>query len=202
MSLAEAIARQLRQPSGVRGRAMAYLLNRFNRPINQRAVERLDLGASESVVEIGFGGGAALAGVLARTEGFVAGIEISEPMIDHVRRRLRGEIEEGRLELRRAGVSEIPYEDGRFDRALSVQTIYFWPDPAAGLREIHRVLKPGGRVLVATATKEEMDKRSWADHGFQKFDETELADLLRAAGFTAVTVERDGPRVFSAGEKR
>jgi arsenite methyltransferase len=199
VGLAEALARQLRQPSGVVGRAMGHILNLANRPINRWAVERLDLGPSDAVLEIGFGGGAALAGILDRTRGRVAGIEISEAMIDGARRRFRREIGQGRLEVGPGDVSEIPFEDGSFDRVLTVQTIYFWPDSAAGLREIHRVLKPGGTVLVATAAKEEMDKRSWARHGFRKFEDNELRGLLQGAGFADVVIARDGARVFSSG---
>lgn len=202
MPLSERIARQLRQPSGLAGRAMAYVLNRGNRTINARAVERLELTGKENVLEIGFGGGVALAQIRERTEGFVAGIEISDSMLAHGRRRFSKDIKDGRLELEKAGVSDIPYDNGRFDRVLTVQTIYFWPDPAAGLREIHRVLGPGGRLVLAAAPREEMEKRSFTRHGFRKFGEEELGELLRGAGFLDVGVERDGPRVFSVGVKR
>lgn len=201
MALAEAIARQLRRPSGIVGRGCAYVLNRFNRPINEAAVERLDIGPNDDVLDIGFGGGVATARVLERTRGFVGALEISEAMLDHAGRRFRREIEQGRLEVKRGDVSRIPYEDGRFDRVLTVQTIYFWPNPAAGLREIYRVLRSGGQLVVATATKEEMEKRSWTAHGFRKFADEELEDLLRAARFADVTVVRDGVRVFSGGRK-
>jgi arsenite methyltransferase len=181
---------------------MGHILNRANRRINGSAVDRLALGGTESVLEIGFGGGVALAQILERTDGLVAGIEISDAMIAQGRRRFRRQLEQGRLELRKSGVSEIPYADGRFDRALTAQTIYFWPDPGAGLNEIHRVLKPGGRLVLATASPEEMDKRSFTRHGFRKFDDEELEALLQGAGFSDVVVERDGPRVFSMGRRR
>ena len=198
---AEGLARQLREPSGLPGRAMGHLLNRGNRTINSRAVERLDLTGTEAVLEIGFGGGSALAQIRERTDGFVAGIEISDSMLAQGRGRFRRELESERFELEQAGVSDIPYDDGRFDRVLTVQTIYFWPDPAAGLREIHRVSRPDGRLLLATATVEEMEKRSFTRHGFRKFRDADLEKLLSGAGFSDVVVERDGSRVFSTGVK-
>lgn len=71
-SLAEGIAGQFRTPSGLAGRAFAAILNRGNRRINERAVGRLAPGSTDDVLEIGFGGGAALAAILARTGGFAA----------------------------------------------------------------------------------------------------------------------------------
>ena len=202
MALAERIARQLRQPSGIAGRAVGHILNRANRPINRKAVKRLELSGDESVLEIGFGGGVALAQIIDRTNGFIAGIEISDSMLAHGRRRFRHELHSGGLELKQAGVSEIPYEDGRFDRVLTVQTIYFWPDPATGMSEIHRVLRAGGRLVLATAAREEMEKRSFTQHGFRKFSDGELEAIVREAGFSDAAVERDPPRVFTTGVKR
>src|SRR5215211_1337328 len=103
MAVAERLARQLGQPSGLAGRAVGHILNRANRTINRKAMDRLDLAGSESVLEIGFGGGVALAGILARTDGFVAGIEISEAMLESCSRRFRRELERGRLQLEKGG---------------------------------------------------------------------------------------------------
>lgn len=202
MSIARFIAGQLRRPSGIAAPFMAVILNRANRRIGQRAVERLAVAPDDDVLEIGFGGGGALAQLLRRTQGRVVGIEISEPMLRCARRRFRREIEQGRLEIRHASVEEIPDGDASFDRVLTVNTIYFWPDPLAGLAEIARVLRPGGRLVIATAAREEMDKRAFTEHGFRRFTEDELGRLLETAAFAAVTVERDGPRVFTSGVKR
>jgi arsenite methyltransferase len=202
MTVAERIARQLREPAGAGARAMGPVLNQANRSINRAALERLALGGRESVLEVGFGGGAALATILSRTSGPVVGIEVSEAMLIHAGRRFRREVGHGHLQLRQASVTAIPYEDETFDRALSVQTIYFWPDPAAGLRELHRTLKPGGRLVVATEAPEEMEQRSYARHGFELFDRTALRALLEQAGFSDVIAERTCRHVFPTGRSR
>jgi SAM-dependent methyltransferase len=197
--LSRAIASQLGRPSGALGRATAYALRRANRGINDGAVERLGVAAQDRVLEIGFGGGEGLADILRRTDGPVAGIEISETMLRHATRRFRAEIRAGKLDLKLGDVSDTGYEDAAFDRVLSVNTIYFWPDPLAGLGEIRRVLRQGGRVLLATETKEDMQKSALTRHGFRLFHDHELDALLRQAGFAEVAIEREGICVFSSG---
>jgi arsenite methyltransferase len=96
------------------------------------------------------------------------------------------------------GVSEMPYADARFDRALSTHTIYFWRDPAQGLREIHRVLAPRGRVVLATECPEDLGRRSYDRHGFRIFRDDELVELLGSAGFSDEAVEREGTRIFGS----
>ena len=195
MAVSERIARQLRQPTG---RAVGHLLNQLNGPINRSAVRRLRLAGHDSVFEVGFGGGVALDLILDRTDGLVAGMEVSDAILARGRRRFRRQIEEGRLELMLGGVAEIPYADARFDRALSTHTISFWRDPAQGLREIHRVLAPHGRVVLATECPEDLGRRSYDRHGFRIFRDDELVGLLGTAGFSDVAVEREGTRIFGS----
>jgi arsenite methyltransferase len=198
VAVSERIARQLRQPSGPTGRMVGHLLNQLNRPINRSAVRRLQLDGAERVLEVGFGGGVALDLILNRTDGTVAGVETSNAMLARGRHRFRRQIERGRLELMYGGVSEIPYADERFDRVLSTHTMYFWPDPAHGLREIHRVLAPRGRVVVATECPEDLGRRSYARHGFRILRDHELEDLLSGAGYSEVAVQREGTRAFGS----
>ena len=197
--LARAIAAQLRRPSGPLAPLFGAILDRGNRRINRTAIDLLDVGPEHEVLEIGFGGGAALGRLLDATGRPVAGVEISDAMVRRVSRRFRRETADGRLRVQQAGVSALPYPDSSFDRVLTVQTIHFWPDLEEGMREILRVLRPGGRLVVAKATSEEMQKRSFTRYGFRFISDEELRGLLESAGFSRVSVERRGPSVFAVG---
>lgn len=116
MPFARRIARQLRQLTGLLGRAFGAFLIRANRRINHRVVERLDVHPGHRVLDIGFGGGIGLGRVMEQNVGFAAGIEISEPMLRQGRRRFRREIEAGTVELACADVAAIPFDDRSFDR--------------------------------------------------------------------------------------
>lgn len=125
--------------------------------MNALAVEALEVRPDDRVLEIGFGPAAALAEIARLVpRGFVAGIDPSEAMISLASRRLRNGIAAERVELKLGTASSIPYEDGRFDRVLTVNTIYFW-DQTDALREIRRVMQLGGRfVLVFRATPDDV----------------------------------------------
>jgi arsenite methyltransferase len=194
VSLASLIVRQLARPS----RLAARLMNLANAKINEQAVELLELSSEHRVLEVGFGGGVALTKLAGRAA-FVAGIDPSEAAVRATCKRFHHEIATRRLEVREAFVETIPFAEGSFDRALSVNTIYFWSDPDAGLREILRMLRPGGRLVLATEARR-VPKRI-AKHGFTVYTEEEQVSLLRDAGFSDVRCERRKPFVFALATK-
>lgn len=195
MSLAHFVVRQLACPSRRSGR----LMNLANASINRRALELLALSPGDRVLEVGFGGGGALARTLARAD-FVAAIDPSEASVHAARGRFAEELRSGRLRIEHAVVENVPFESDSFDRALSVNTIYFWADPDRGLREIHRVLKSGGRLVLGTETRR---VPQWAARqGFTSYPEDEQATLLRGAGFGRISVERQHRFLFARAAKQ
>ena len=194
MGLARLIVRQLARPSRLTGR----LMNLANASVNEQAVELLELSSEHRVLEVGFGGGVALTKLAGRVA-FVAGIDPSEPVVRAACRRFHDEIATGRVQIREAVVDAIPFEGASFDRALSVNTIYFWSDPDTGLREVLRLLKPGGRLVLATEARRV--PRRITKHGFTLYTEEEQIGLLQRAGFSNVRIERRGPLVFVLGTK-
>ena len=185
MSLRDAwLARQFARPRGLAGRCLiAPWLNRISAGMTRLALDELEVGRADDVVEVGFGGGGLLALLLRATDGRLIGVDPSKAMVDRARRRFAGE---KRLELYLGSVDSMPLPDASVARACSVNNIYFWPDPATGMRELARVVRPGGRLAVAFEPPEEL--RKWPGHrfGFRLFDEDEVCALMVSAGFVDI----------------
>ena len=130
--------------------ATGFMLNIVNRPINRWATGSLKLNGSEDVLDVGFGGGIGLELVSRRLpSGRLFGVDISEEMADRAARRFADARRHGSARVLVGDVSKLPFADASFDRAYSVNAVFFWPDPAAGIAEIYRVLRPGGSAVIA-----------------------------------------------------
>jgi SAM-dependent methyltransferase len=173
-------------PRGVLGWLGGTIMARENRERNRWVVAQLGLCPDDRVLEIGFGPGTAIAEA-ARVARFVAGIDASPVMLDQARRRNAAAIQAGRVELRLGRAEALPLDDACFDTAFASNSAPLWADQPAGLRELRRVLRPGG--LVAT-TWQPLKKSD--DAGLRALGD-ELAGALRAAGFEGVRVVRGGP---------
>lgn len=193
------MAAQMRKPSGWFGSViLRRLLNRMNMAIVESTISRLALEPLHHILEIGFGGGAALELVANRlTTGVVTGVDFSPEMVQATERRLRHQIASGRLRVQLGDIAALPFPSATFDRAFTINTIYFWADTVQGFREIRRVLKPGGLAVIALRSRENMERVSFTQHGFRLFSPPEVPPFMQQAGFTNVklTHERQGTRI-------
>jgi ubiquinone/menaquinone biosynthesis C-methylase UbiE len=144
---------------------------------------------------VGCGGGGAVK-ILAQAaiRGKVYGVDYSEDVLPTARRVNRALIEQGRVEIRQGSVSDLPFPDDTFDLATAFETSMFWPSPVEDLREVRRVLKPGGTLLItneayAAARFEERNARwsRWADFQLQTPEETH--QCLAEVGYTRVEID-------------
>jgi ubiquinone/menaquinone biosynthesis C-methylase UbiE len=203
----EFIARQARCPSGVLGHVLARVMAVETAGDNQRAVKLLDPTPSDAVLEIGFGHGRTISRLAAMAAGgFVGGVEISPRMVEMARRFNRRAIAEGRVELERQEGPSIPYDDGRFDKVLSVHTLYFWSDPLHVLGEIRRVTKPGGRLVLGfRGAEDERVVNAFPASVYRFYTSAEVRRLLETCRFRDVRlVGADGDPgevVFAVAER-
>jgi ubiquinone/menaquinone biosynthesis C-methylase UbiE len=165
------------RPQGVVGRLGGRLMS-LDHDLPAWVVELLKVEPSDSVLEVGSGPGVGLA--LAATkghQGWVVGVDPSQTMLEMARRRNYARIEAGQVVLRLGTADKLPFEDATFDKAMTMNSLHLWPDPVAGLREVRRTLRPGGRIAVA------ITRFSYASP--DKFEQQ-----LTAGGFANVTVHR------------
>jgi ubiquinone/menaquinone biosynthesis C-methylase UbiE len=115
-------------------------------PITLPVLEKMRLSRTDNVLDVGCGAGW-LSRRLAKLapEGRVVGMDISEEMIRHAR---RASVDFDNLMFVTGEVSEIPWQPNFFSHVISVESSYYWPDPAAGVKDIYRVLNEGGSVWI------------------------------------------------------
>jgi len=147
--------------------------------------ELLEVKGNDHVLEIGFGTGKLIyemsKGI---TNGLIEGIDISDTMIDIARRRNRKPIQQGKVIIKQSGFEEIEYDDNRFDKICSSNTIYFWPEPGHIIKKIHRILKPDGTLILAFEDRKQLERRSLNPDVFRIYHEDEMKDILQRNGFS------------------
>jgi ubiquinone/menaquinone biosynthesis C-methylase UbiE len=140
---------QFGHPKGLLGQLVGAIMAYENRERNRWAVTLLGIEPNDHVLEIGFGPGLAIqeAARLA-SSGLVSGVDTSDVMLSQARRRNAAAVRAGRVDLRLGSAVALPFSDGTFDKVFVVNSLHHWPDPSAGLRELWRVLNPGGQVAI------------------------------------------------------
>lgn len=134
-------------PDGLPGRLAGRLMLWTNR--QQDLLGLLDIQTGERVLEVGYGPGG-LIRLLQRTSAKrICGVDPSPEMRDLASRPHRAQIAAGRIDLRLGTANRTGFTDAEFDCVVSVNNVAIWPDLEVGLCELHRVTRPGGRVLIA-----------------------------------------------------
>jgi ubiquinone/menaquinone biosynthesis C-methylase UbiE len=155
MSIANSLLNQCRKPSGWFGRLTLWNMNHRHANVTAWGLTHVSVRARDVILDAGCGGGKTVARLAAiATEGKTYGIDHSADSVAASRRTNRRSIASGRVDIQQGSVSHLPFPDGMFDLVTAVETHYYWPDLNADLREIRRVVKPGGiLVIIAEAYK-------------------------------------------------
>jgi len=180
----EELAAQLRCPSGDRGLVIAQNMDFTNANVIDRAIESLGLEQNDRVLEIGPGNASHVWKVLDKASGIVYdGVDISELMIEEARRI---NMDAAHVYFRLVDGAQLPYDDGKFHKIFTTNTIYFWADPEAYAKEIFRVLKVGGLLSIGFIPKRIMEHIPFSKHGFTLYEENAVTNLLETTGFEIV----------------
>ena len=188
MKRPEFLARQARKPSGALGWLIGTIMSRETTDLNAATLEALDLKPTDSVLEIGFGHGRAVErAAKLLPSGRIVGIDFSETMVQMATRRCRRFVAEGRVKLDLGDSAHLPYPSASFDKVFSVHTIYFWPNPKDQLKEIERVLRSGGRLVLGVRKKSpEAGTGNFPESIYTFYDTQQITEFLVSSGFTNV----------------
>ncbi len=186
----KAIAAQLARPEGEQGLEAVALMNQNNAFMNRVAIDLLQCEADDRVLEIGPANGRFAPYILQQAKGVqYTGADISETMVNEARRLNAADIESGRTHFVLFDGNRFPFDDHSFDKAVTVNTVYFWQDPARQLKEIHRVLKPDGVLSLALGSRAFMEKLPFTRYGFTLYSLKEVTTLLEKHGFIVADVQ-------------
>jgi SAM-dependent methyltransferase len=180
----EWLCSQVVVPHGRGGRIVARAVPMFHSVFYGPAAEHLDLGHDDILLDVACGSGVFL-DRYGNDAHRIAGIDLSDIQIDLARRRLQSRIADGSAEIIAGDAAHLPWDDDTFTAAACVGSFDYFAVPGAALREIRRVLQPGGRVVLTYGIDDTNEKvvAQTASWGLPQPTEGEAGTLIEDAGF-------------------
>jgi len=142
---------QFSKPTGWLGRYALWRMNSYHSKLTDWGLQHVAIESRFTILDVGCGGGRTVSKLAAiAAQGKVYGIDHSGESVAATKKMNARWIELGRVELRLGSVSQLPFSDGVFDLVSAVETHFFWPDLPADMREVWRVLKPRGTLIIVS----------------------------------------------------
>ncbi|ELZ01621.1 type 11 methyltransferase [Natrialba chahannaoensis JCM 10990] len=183
--------RQARTPAGEHARE-TYSEPLYHYPAFHLLLDELELSPDDHLLEIGCGGGAFLERALDHGC-HAAAIDHSREMVEVARRTNRKAVDEGQLRVQEADAAALPFDDDTFTCAMMTKVLGLLPDPVAALEELHRVLEPGGRIVIEGSDPELRGTVAAPEPLASRlafYESEDLEKIARDAGFEEVAVVR------------
>ncbi len=181
---------QFGKPTGLFGRILAKGMAWGHKDFYKNAAKVLNLKHDDKCLEIGFGSGLFIkkyASHVAR----IAGLDYSEDMVSLASSINKDLIKSGKAEFRQGNVSSLPWENDEFSVVVGIETFFFWAEPVASLKEIYRVLAPGGRLVIEMAYNRD-DGLDHARHikkmNLNLYSADEMAKMFKESGFSDIVI--------------
>ena len=205
VDLKDWVLRQLAVPHGVSGWLAALTMPMAHKAFYGPAADLLHLEPGDELVEVACGSGVFL-DQHGRHVKRIAGLDLSDIQVRLAQRRLADRTAAGTAEIVRGDAADLPWADESFSAATCMGSLEYFPDPVDALREMWRVLRPGGRIVVSygldpKAEEFAAETESW---GIPNPSEEDARKVVEGAGFSLVSVSYIGgdyPARFISGIK-
>lgn len=193
------------------GRILLWEMNVQHSRLTNWGLSHVSIGESDTILDIGCGGGRTISKLaVGASRGKVYGIDHSEASVAAARRTNARGIAASLLDIRQGSVSQLPFADDMFDLVTAVENHFYWPDLPADTRQILRVVKPGGSLLLiaevykgSSSLTGTIAERYTSLTGMTLLSANEHRELLEGAGYAEVQVfeERAKGWICASGRK-
>lgn len=182
------------KPQGTEGKIMLNRMNEDHFDVTTWALSFFSFCESDHVIDIGCGGGRTL-NRMAKSivSGHLTGVDYSSTSVEMSKETNEDYIKNGMMDIVEASVEKLPFDTASFDKIITVESFYFWPDPLDNLKEVRRVLKENGTFLLVAdiydcdelsdTQKANIKKYNLFNPSLEGFE-----SLMKAAGFSKVII--------------
>jgi ubiquinone/menaquinone biosynthesis C-methylase UbiE len=202
---------QCSKPTGWLGRFTLWRMNSSHSKLTDWGLGQISIENHGTILDVGCGGGRTVGKLAAiATQGKVYGLDYSDESVAATKRMNAQWISLGRVEVRHGSVSQLPFPDGMFDLVTAVETHFWWPNLPGDMREVFRVLKPGGTLILiaevykgANTAVSRLAEKYAPRTGMKLLSVEEHRELFTHAGYSNVQVieERDKGWICGLGRK-
>ena len=202
---------QCSKPTGWFGRFTLWRMNLSHSKLTDWGLGFISVGNQNTILDIGCGGGRTVSKLAAiAAQGKVYGIDHSDESVAAASRMNARLIDAGRVEIRLGSVSALPFPDAMFDIITGVETHFWWPNLRSDMREVFRVTKPGGTLILIAEIYKGADtmaakiiEKHAVETGMTLLSVDEHGELLRDAGYSnvQVTEKKDKGWICAVGRR-
>ncbi|MDO5979337.1 class I SAM-dependent methyltransferase [Flavivirga spongiicola] len=183
----EKIAKQLAHPSGAFGIEVALGMNKMNKFISKTTYELLQVSNADRVLEIGPGNGKFIKDILNSGNNiYYTGIDISETMIAEAKKINDNLIKAGYVDLILTDVEKMPFLEEAFNKICTANTIYFWQNPSAVLKEVYRTLTKDGLFVISFRPYIKGQSLDFSEYGFTEYKSEDVEAIIHQTEFKII----------------
>jgi ubiquinone/menaquinone biosynthesis C-methylase UbiE len=193
---------QCQKPTGWLGRFVLWNMNSRHSKVTDWGLAHVSVEKHDTILDVGCGGGKTICKLAAAAaDGKVYGIDYSDESVAASKRTNARWIDMSRVEILRGSVSQLPFPSAMFDLVTAVETHFWWPNLPGDMREIFRVLKPGGKLIIiaeiykgANTRVARLAEKYGSRTGMALLSVDEHRDLFTRAGYSDVHVFQEADK--------
>lgn len=193
------------KPKGFWGRRTLRSMNEEHSDLTDNGLNEIPFKDDFTCLDIGCGGGRTISLLSEKAKnGKIYGVDISETSLKEAKRYNKADIKSGKITLKQASVNELPFPDDFFDVVTAVETFYFWKDKGDCVKEVKRVLKPGGVFMIMLDAYDDgvSDYSEVINEiGLELNTPDFFREIFFLAGYSETDIIIDGVRIYVRGRK-